>query len=95
MKRLGIFACYFGASGKAEEYVFYLLEKMKPLLDSLVVVCNGRLLPESRKRLRQVADAVVCRENAGFDAGKSNPIYGNSDTVQPPAYLVNIWKRTA
>lgn len=33
--------------------------------------------------------------NAGFDASKSNPIYGNSDTVQPPAYLVNIWRRTA
>lgn len=31
----------------------------------------------------------------GFDASKSNEIYGNSDTVQPPAYLVNIWKRTA
>ena len=30
-----------------------------------------------------------------FDASRSNPIYGNSDTVQPPAYLVNIWKRTA
>ena len=25
----------------------------------------------------------------------SNSIYGKSDTVQPPAYLVNIWKRTA
>lgn len=31
----------------------------------------------------------------GFDASKSNPIYGKSNTVQPPAYLVNIWKRTA
>ena len=30
-----------------------------------------------------------------FDASKSNPIYGKSSTVQPPAYLVNIWKRTA
>lgn len=30
-----------------------------------------------------------------FDASRSNPIYGNSPTVQPPAYLVNIWKRTA
>ena len=30
-----------------------------------------------------------------FSASHSNPIYGNSDTVQPPAYLVNIWKRTA
>lgn len=31
----------------------------------------------------------------GFNASRSNSIYGKSDTVQPPAYLVNIWKRTA
>ena len=30
-----------------------------------------------------------------FDASRSSSIYGKSDTVQPPAYLVNIWKRTA
>lgn len=30
-----------------------------------------------------------------FDASRSNSIYGSSSTVQPPAYLVNIWERTA
>ena len=30
-----------------------------------------------------------------FDASRSNSIYGNSNTVQPPAFVVNIWKRTA
>lgn len=30
-----------------------------------------------------------------FDASKSNAIYGNSNTVQPPAYIVNVWRRTA
>lgn len=30
-----------------------------------------------------------------FSASSSNSIYGNSSTVQPPAYCVNIWKRTA
>ena len=30
-----------------------------------------------------------------FDASKSNPIYGKSTTVQPPAYVVNVWRRTA
>jgi hypothetical protein len=36
-------------------------------------------------------------ENIGlvFDASKSNSIYGNSTTVQPPAYVVNVWRRTA
>lgn len=30
-----------------------------------------------------------------FDASRSNSIYGNSTTVQPPAYRVNVWRRTA
>ena len=30
-----------------------------------------------------------------LNASKSSPIYGNSTTVQPPALVVNIWKRTA
>ena len=31
----------------------------------------------------------------GFDASRSSSIYGQSSTVQPPAYVVNIWRRTA
>lgn len=31
----------------------------------------------------------------GFSASRSNSIFGNSSTVQPPARTVNIWKRTA
>mgnify|MGYP004514734975 CR=1 FL=1 len=30
-----------------------------------------------------------------FDASRSNPIYGASDTVQPPAYFTYTWLRTA
>lgn len=28
-----------------------------------------------------------------FDASLSNKIYGSSNTVQPPAHIVNFWKR--
>jgi hypothetical protein len=31
----------------------------------------------------------------GFNASRSSSIYGNSTTVQPPAYVVNIYRRTA
>ena len=31
---------------------------------------------------------------ADFDASRSNPIYGASNTVQPPAYFTYIWLRT-
>ena len=30
-----------------------------------------------------------------FDASRSNPIYGSSDTVQPAAYYVHYWQRKA
>ena len=30
-----------------------------------------------------------------FNASRSNKIYGSSDTVQPPAYMVRAWVRTA
>ena len=33
--------------------------------------------------------------NVGFNASLSNSIYGNSDTVQPPALLVVMWHRIA
>lgn len=31
----------------------------------------------------------------GFDASRSSSIYGQSSTVQPPAYRVNVWRRIA
>lgn len=31
----------------------------------------------------------------GFDASRSNALYGKSSTVQPPALVVNIWVRIA
>lgn len=30
-----------------------------------------------------------------FNASSANPIYGNSTTVQPPAYCMYIWRRVA
>ena len=30
-----------------------------------------------------------------INASRSSSIYGNSNTVQPPAYRVNVWRRTA
>ena len=30
-----------------------------------------------------------------INASRSSSIYGNSTTVQPPAYVVNVWRRTA
>lgn len=40
-----------------------------------------------------VGGSGVARYLMRFDASKSNSIYGASDTVQPPAYIVHIWER--
>lgn len=34
-------------------------------------------------------------DTVSFDASRSSSVYGNSDTVQPPAYCVYIWRRVA
>ena len=42
--------------------------------------------------------SMVTRSNDNsirFDASRSNSIYGRSDTVQPPARIVNVWKRVS
>ena len=49
---------------------------------------------------RQYYAHCVYSDNGGtyhqaFDASRSNSIYGNSDTVQPPARIVNVWKRVS
>ena len=36
---------------------------------------------------------TVTNSNFNIDASRSSAIYGNSDTVQPPAFVVNIWRR--
>ena len=38
---------------------------------------------------------VSYNDQLNFDASRSNSLYGKSSTVQPPAYVVNVWRRTA
>lgn len=38
---------------------------------------------------------VSWNDQLNFNASRSNSLYGNSTTVQPPAYVVNVWRRTA
>ena len=40
-------------------------------------------------------DAKAPSATVGFDASKSNAVYGRSSTVQPAAYYVHIWRRVA
>ena len=56
-------------------------------------------LTDSEKRNPPVGnfngDSKTPSTTVGFDASKSNAIYGRSSTVQPAAYYVHIWHRVA
>ncbi len=71
---------------------------------------TGVLLTQENGALKSIAiDSVedfsnlIATEDArtvyggslAIDASRSNPIYGASDTVQPPAYCTYIWRRVA
>lgn len=47
-----------------------------------IIPSMGDIFPGNKSALR-----------VRLDASKSNRIYGNSSTVQPPAYKVHFWKR--
>lgn len=66
--------------------------------DSGGLVEEGALYRESTTTNCQAAggtDWSGKNQALGFNASRSNAIYGKSSTVQPPAYRVNVWRRTA
>ncbi|KAA3451477.1 hypothetical protein C7I87_06695 [Mesorhizobium sp. SARCC-RB16n] len=67
MKRC-VIAFYYEPAGHVEDYYFFLLDSLRPFSDRIVVVSNGALNEASKKRLAASVDAVIERENEGFDA---------------------------
>lgn len=55
-------------------------------------------LSDEQERIPSMGDIVPGNTSslkAVLDASKSNNIYGNSSTVQPPVYKVHFWKRVS
>lgn len=60
---------------------------------------NGTTVSGAIAKVGKAAEASVSGaqypSGFDFDASRSSAIYGASTTVQPPAYVVNVWRRTA
>jgi rhamnosyltransferase len=65
-KRYGVYV-FFDADGIADEYNFYFLKELKKELSHLLVICNGKIDENGRKRFREIADEFLERENKGYD----------------------------
>lgn len=82
------------------------IEAGLPNITGYIVGCGDRTgfggaggmayLSDEQERIPSMGDIFPGNKSslkAVLDASKSNNIYGNSSTVQPPAYKVHFWKR--
>lgn len=65
--RLGIFF-FYDNDGVVDDYVMYMLEDMVLNTTHNIVVCNGKLTEEGKKRFETLPNTdILVRENKGFD----------------------------
>lgn len=68
MKRLGILSIY-DKEGIIDEYIIYLGQALKQMLDKFIVVINGQIQETEYEKLERLSENIVVRDNCGFDAG--------------------------
>lgn len=57
----------FDKQGIIDDYISYMLRDLKKNSSEIVVVCNGKITPEGRKKLEEITSNIIVRENKGFD----------------------------
>ncbi|OKP85719.1 rhamnan synthesis protein F [Paenibacillus sp. P32E] len=66
MKRAAVFL-FYDTDGIVDDYITVMLEDLKKNIDRLIIVCNGKLSVEGRRKFEELTDDIVVRENKGFD----------------------------
>lgn len=65
-RRLALYV-FWEKDGNVREYVFYYLQNLQAVTDTVLLIANGRLSRDSRKRLEAMSVGVLLRDNKGFD----------------------------
>lgn len=76
LRRLGVFV-FYDPQGVVDDYIVFLLESMRKVCTEIVTVCNGILTEEGYNRLSRWSETILCRENAGMDAGALKDFFTN------------------
>lgn len=66
MKRVGIYV-FFDEDGYVDDFVIFYLRSLLKNLDRLIVIVNGTITAEGRKRIESEKIEVFVRENKGID----------------------------
>ena len=59
---------FYDEQGIVDDYIIYYLQELKKVVDRIVVVCNGRITIDGRRKIEKITKDVFCRENIGYDA---------------------------
>ncbi|WP_284277585.1 rhamnan synthesis F family protein [Mesorhizobium huakuii] len=68
MRRGAVFF-FYDEAGVVDGYIFFLLGKLRPFVETIIFVSNGDLSKASEISVRSAVDDIVIRENIGFDVG--------------------------
>lgn len=66
VKRYAIYV-FYDKDGVVDRYNDVFLKELKKEVSHLLVICNGNVQEEGLRRLEEIADEVMCRENIGYD----------------------------
>lgn len=69
MKNRLVIYFFYDGQGIVDDYNLVLLRDMMKNCKDLLVVSNGQLSEEGRKKFSQITDQILERENKGFDVG--------------------------
>ena len=68
MRRVAI-AFFYDADGIVDDYMTYFIKSLKPFVERTVFVSNGKLQPQSLKKVKKIVPEIIERENEGLDVG--------------------------
>ncbi|MER8376581.1 rhamnan synthesis F family protein [Mesorhizobium sp. M1406] len=68
MRRGAIFF-FYNETGLVDEYILFLLGKLRPFVETIIFISNGDLSRSSEIAVRSAVDEIVIRENTGLDVG--------------------------
>ncbi len=81
MKRIGIVS-FYDAKGVVDESVIYYIKALRSVALELIVVINGEICINGKKKLERIADELLIRENLGFDAGAYKSVLCNQNYME-------------
>lgn len=58
---------FYDSAGIVDDYIVYLLDDLVQNIDELVIVCNGQLSDEGRRKFEKYNCEIIVRPNEGLD----------------------------